>query len=95
MPATLITGLRDVTPEGGLIEFVVWRIPKPIPPSRHCYKYRMVFVVDGKRVVGFDNERGKGDHCHIGGKEYPYSFSTVDQLIEDFIAEVDRWRNAH
>jgi hypothetical protein len=39
-------------------------------------------------VVGFDSERGKGDHCHLDGMELPYAFKGVDQLIEDFIAAV-------
>jgi hypothetical protein len=52
------------------------------------YKYSAVYVVDGIRVVGFDNERGKGDHCHIDGMEIPYAFKGVDQLIEDFISAV-------
>jgi hypothetical protein len=47
-----------------------------------------VYVVDGVRMVGFDNERGKGDHCHLDGVEVPYAFTGVDQLIEDFIAAV-------
>ena len=56
------------------------------------YKYRAVYVVDGARVVGFDNERGKGDHCHMDGKELPYTFTRVDQLLEDFIAAVETRR---
>ena len=40
------------------------------------------------RVVGFDNERGKGDRCHIDGLEVAYNFKDVDPLIEDFIAAV-------
>jgi predicted transcriptional regulator len=32
--------------------------------------------------VGFDNERGKGDHCHMDGKELPYKFTSVGQLSE-------------
>jgi hypothetical protein len=47
-----------------------------------------VYVVNGERVVGFDNERGKGDHCHLDGTERPYRFTTVEQLVEDFIAAV-------
>jgi len=39
-------------------------------------------------VVGFDNERGKGDHVHLDGTEVPYAFTSVEQLIEDFIAAV-------
>jgi Family of unknown function (DUF6516) len=88
----LITRLKDVTPEGDVIELVVWRVPQPVPPSSHDYKYRAAYVVDGVRVVGFDNERGKGDHCHIAGRERAYAFVSVEQLIEDFIAAVDAAR---
>ena len=92
MKATLITRLRDVTPEGGVIELVVWRVPEPVPPSGHEFKYRAAYSVNGVRVVGFDNERGKGDHCHIKGKERPYVFTSIEQLIEDFIAAVEAAR---
>lgn len=92
MAATLITRFKEVTAEGDIIEFVVWRVPSPVHPSRHPYKYRAVYVVDGKRMVGFDNERGKGDHKHVGGRESAYAFSTVEAMIEDFIAEVDAIR---
>lgn len=51
-------------------------------------KYRMVYVVDGKRVVGYDNERGKGDHRHLGGREVPYVFRDVPTLVDDFWADV-------
>lgn len=88
----LITRLRDVTPEGHVIELVVWRVPRPVPPSDHDYKYRAAYVVDGVRIIGFDNERGKGDHCHIDGRERTYAFVSVEQLIEDFIAAVDAAR---
>jgi hypothetical protein len=63
-------------------------VPAPVPPTEHGYKYSAVYGVDGVRVVGFDNERGKGDHCHIEGVEMPYPFKGVDQLIEDVIAAV-------
>ena len=92
MQATLITRFKDVTPEGDVIELVVWRLPKPLPPSTHGYKYRAVYVVNGKRIVGFDNERGKGDHQHMRGQERPYTFTTLDGLIEDFVAAVDAAR---
>lgn len=95
MKAELITRFKDVTPEGGIIELVVWHTPRPVPPCAHCYKYRLVFVLEGKRVIGFDNERGKGDHCHVEGEERRYVFRDVDRLIEDFIAEVERWRSEH
>ena len=92
MTATLIHRTKQVTIEGHIIEVVVWLVPSPVDPSRHDFKYRAVYIVDGKRVVGFDNERGKGDHQHIGGREVAYAFSTVDQMIEDFYAAIEARR---
>jgi Family of unknown function (DUF6516) len=88
MPATLITRFKDITADGAILELVVWKVPAPVPPTEHGYKYRAVYAVDGVRVVGFDNERGKGDHCHLDGVELPYTFAGVEQLVEDFIAAV-------
>jgi len=45
--------------------------------------------------VGFDNERGKGDHFHLNDAEYPYTFIGIDPLIEDFLAEVEKWKSAN
>jgi Family of unknown function (DUF6516) len=92
MKATLITRFKDVTPDGGVIELVVWRVPEPVSPSEHRFKYRAAYAIDGVRVVGFDNERGKGDHCHVRGVERRYTFVSIEQLIEDFIAAVDAAR---
>lgn len=93
MRATLIHRFKDVTPDGGIIELVVWRVPESVVPSSHDFKYRAAYALNGVRVVGFDNERGKGDHCHIGGVERSYVFVSVEQLIEDFIAAVDAARS--
>lgn len=73
---------------GGIIEMVVWRVHDSIPPSEHRFKYRLVYVRDGKRMVGYDNERGKGDHRHIGKTEMPYTFVDETQLLEDFWQDV-------
>lgn len=88
MKAELITRFKDITTDGGIIEWVVWRVPKPVPPTEHGYKYRAVYSLLGERLVGFDNERGKGDHCHLDGVERPYRFVSVEQLVEDFIAAI-------
>ena len=73
---------------GGIVEMVVWRVPKPVPPSDHAFKYRLVFVRAGKRLVGYDNERGKGDHRHIGKTEMRYKFVDANKLLEDFWQDV-------
>jgi hypothetical protein len=92
MAAQLISRFKNITPDGAIIEWVIWQVPRSVPPAEHGFKYRAVYVVDGQRVVGFDNERGKGDHCHLDGLEQPYVFRGVDQLVEDFIAAVESRR---
>ena len=46
----------------------------------------------GRRLVGYDNESGEGDHRHWVEEESRYRFTTVDQLIDDFLADVRRAR---
>ena len=88
MAAQLITRFKNVNPDGSILELVVWKLDTPVPPTEHGYKNRAVYVLNGQRIVGFDNERGKGDHCHMEGIEVPYTFISVAQLIEDFIEAV-------
>jgi hypothetical protein len=70
---------------------VIWRLPRKLPGSTHDFKYRLAFVVDGICVLRYDNEAGKEDHRHIGTKEERYPFTTVEKLLADFWADVDRW----
>ncbi|MEE9303627.1 MAG: DUF6516 family protein [Thiotrichaceae bacterium] len=93
MDATLIARYKDVSPLGDIIEMVIWRVPEPIPPTSHGFKYRLVYIVNGKRIIGFDNERGKGDHWHYEEQEHSYKFTGIDSLIEDFLSEVEKWKN--
>jgi hypothetical protein len=60
-----------------------------VPGSAHDYKYSLFYGYPGQRVVGYDNERGKGDHKHLDGSEEAYAFSTVEKLLEDFRRDVD------
>ena len=75
---------------GGIIEMVIWQLPSVDTERPHGLKYRLVYVKEGKRLVGYDNERGKGDHKHIGEEEQVYAFQSVDQLLEDFWNDVKR-----
>lgn len=91
MKARLLLKQRQQLADSLFWEIVVWQVPNPVEPSQHDYKYSLVLIESGVRVIGFDNERGKGDHLHRGGQEFSYGFVTVDQLIDDFFAEVDQW----
>jgi len=95
MKADLITRFRNISEDGTGIEMVIWLVSEAVPPSEHNYKYRLTYIENGCRVVGFDNERGKGDHKHVGNAEIPYVFATPDRLVDDFIEEVERWKQEH
>ena len=74
--------------DGAIVEMVLWRVPSPVPPSTHGLKYSLFYGRPGIRQVGYDNERGKGDHRHYLDVEEGYTFSTVEQLIADFWSDV-------
>jgi hypothetical protein len=85
---------KAVLPDGAIVEMLIWRVPEPVPPTTHGLKYRLFYGRNGQRIVGYDNERGKGDHRHVGGREYRYRFSTVEQLVADFLADVEQQRRS-
>jgi hypothetical protein len=93
MRSTALILRRVVLAADAFVEVAVWRVPRPVPPSKHAFKYRLAYVVAGECVVRYDNERGKGDHRHVGTAEIPYDFSTPDQLITDFHADIARWND--
>ena len=91
MKATLLARTKEIRDDGSIVEVVVWELPKPLPPSTHSFKYRLFYGAAGTCRVRYDNERGKGDHRHIGENEYAYDFSTVDQLLDDFERNIANW----
>lgn len=94
MKADLLFHQRIDYDDGAIVEMKIWRVPKPVPPASHGLKYSLFYGHPGFRVVGYDNERGKGDHRHVGDAEKRYAFSTVEQLMADFWADVHLARSA-
>ncbi len=92
MQATLIYRFEQDFDDGAMVRMLIWKVPEPVPPSPHPHKYRLVYIENGKRIIGFDNERGKGDHRHEGGNEFPYRFVDVATLVKDFIQAVKERR---
>jgi hypothetical protein len=45
---------------------------------------RLAYVANGRCVLRFDNEAGKGDHMHVEEIEVPYVFSDLQALQADF-----------
>ncbi len=93
MKATLLVRTRIVYSEAAFAELVLWRVPQPVPGSLHSFKYSLVYVVDGRCVLRYDNEAGKGDHRHYNDSETAYRFTTPDQLVADFQRDIARWNH--
>ncbi len=74
------------------MEMPIWQVPEPVTASTHRLKYSLFYGYPEKRVIGYDNERGKGDHKHLGDRQMDYRFTSVEQLVADFLAEVRRVR---
>lgn len=93
MKAVLAYHDKQVLPDGTIVEMKIWEVPEPVAGSSHRLKYSLFYGREGERLVCYDNERGKGDHRHVAGKEeVPYAFTTVEKLIEDFKTDVRRAR---
>ena len=92
MAAVLLIRERMLFADGAIIEIKVWRVPENVPASRHDLKYSLFYGRPGVRLVGYDNERSKGDHRHYVDREEPYAFRSIEQLLADFKADVERIR---
>ena len=88
MKAELLFRQRIDCDDGAMAETVLWRVPLPVPPSTQGLKYSLFYGRPGVGEVGYDNERGKGDHRRFHGVETAYAFSAVEQLMADFWSDV-------
>ena len=76
---------------GDIVEMRIWEVPssKRAPSG---LKYSLVYIREGKRIIGYDNAEGKGPHRHYKGREFAYDFRDVDNLIKDFHEDVEKVR---
>ena len=91
----LVLRAKVIDEQGGIIELVIWQVPKSTDYPEGI-RYRCAYVPRGERqpAVLYDVHRGKIHHRHSEGTEYPYQFDSVDQLIADFEADVERVKRA-
>ncbi len=83
MDAELLLYQRIDYDDGAIVEMVLGRVPAPVPPTTHGFKYSLFYGRPGIREVGYDNERGKGDHRHYRGVEAPYLPFPQRRTIDD------------
>ena len=86
------TDSTRVFDDGSLLRIRVSEVAESVPPSEHRFKCSSLYGRPGKRVVLYDNERGKGDHRHYAEREEAYAFKDIETLIADFLADVRRER---
>ncbi|CCF18612.1 conserved protein of unknown function [Pseudorhizobium banfieldiae] len=89
-PARLILDRKLLLDDGRIIQIRIWRLPEADAERPHGLKYSLFFGRAGERIIGYDNEKGKGDHRHHRSREEPYRFSSLEQLIRDFENDVER-----
>ena len=88
--AKLLVHRKERNADGHVTELKAWLVPVNVH-TPHGLKYSAVYIVNGIRVIGYDNERGKGDPRHFAGVETPYIFISMAQLLADFNADINRY----
>ena len=86
--AKLILKQKMVYEDGAIVEHLIWQLPVRTVERPHGLKYRLFYGYAGRRIIGYDNEHGKGDHRHYRDKEESYTFTTIETLIADFSNDV-------
>jgi Family of unknown function (DUF6516) len=94
MKARLLFHERRLLDDRAILEMKIRRLPKPMPPTTHGLKYSLFYGYPGRRLVGYDNERAKGDHRHLEDRELPYTFTSAERLVAEFLGDVRRIRGS-
>lgn len=90
--AILILSRKQVLADGAIVEIKIWRLSRITAERPHGLKYSLFYGRPGERIIGYDNEQGKGDHRHYRDREEPYLFTGLERLIADFERDVMRER---
>jgi hypothetical protein len=93
--ATLILHRKRLFDDGTIAEMKLWLVPAPVRGSKHSFKYSLLYGREDVRLVGYDNEAGRGDHRHYGTREEAYRFTSAERLMADFLADVRALRRRH
>ena len=72
--AELLIRQRDDLPNGVIIDVKIWKLPNADAERPHGLKYSLYCGQRGRRLVGYDNERGKGDHRNILEREEAFFY---------------------
>lgn len=87
----LIHGFKRTFPDGGIEQHVIWSVPRSARQP-DAIRYRLVYIrrTGEAPAVLYDNHHPKGHHKHLGDKQLPYEFVSMEKLIEDFENDVKK-----
>jgi hypothetical protein len=90
MPALLLESWKITLDNGAIVQIRIWQLEARTAERPHGLKYSLFYGRPGERIIGYDNDAGKGDHRHYRDREEPYRFSTFEKLLSDFWRDVTR-----
>jgi len=91
MKAELIHHEKRYFSDNSFYEIKSWKVSEG-KDKPHGIKYSFAYIVNNKRVIGYDNAEGKGDHRHYGDKEKIYKFQGLEKLWNDFMKDIKKHR---
>lgn len=91
MKAELLYHIKEYLADGPILEIKIWKIVRS-KDKPHGIKYSLAFIVDGERIIGYDNAESKGDHKHYLDQESSYTFEGIDKLWDDFMGDIERFK---
>ncbi len=91
MSSQLIRHVKVVEDDGGIVEIKMWQV-KPSKDKPHGFKYSLVYIVGGIRVIGYDNAEKQGDHRHYRDIFEKYEFRGLRQLAKDFYGDIEKYK---
>ena len=68
------------------MEIKIWEVPKSVDFPEGV-KYSLVYVREGKRILGYDNERGKSHHKHYFDEENEIQYEDWGDLVGRFLED--------
>lgn len=93
MKARLVRHDKITDELGNTVEIKIWSVPQT-SDKPDGYKYSLVYIVNGQRLIGYDNAEGKGHHVHLADIEKAYKFISLEKVAADFFIDIDNYKRS-
>ena len=86
MSSRLVFYEKRIEEDASIVEMKIWKVPLS-DKNPDGVRYSLYWIKGEKILVGYDNHHPKGHHCHYGEKQEPYNFTTIENLVRDFLED--------